>query len=812
LNLNNLFQLKNPLIIFICVIGLTANSQAQFIRKVEKNPPVKLNIAKVKELQVLAFKHLNKRGIHQADLDSAIHEAQQAKLFSERLKNHALINESLCLMGESYFKAGKAEAGKDCFHQAIFACQLAKDLQAENRLWLRLYVKLTYYSLSDAETLNYVRKAKEIANRINDLKGLMDANIELGAAYIRLAKLDSAKIELFKAQEISQKIPKEDFFRLYRALGQLYRVTGNQSLALESFRKGLQNLVDVHVPQNSQEYGIFYGQIAVFSIKIDKNESYKYYRLSIENAKRTNWERANVMIYNSDDSYVQFLANEGKSDEALAMVQDQMKNFPPIDDWEKGSATYVLALCYQGQGNVKTAEEHYLQAIKYYHDRPLEIGNVKAALSRMYSTTKQFDKAQALKQGEQALITNTMMFHNRLYNELTSFQIDSANGNFKSAIEHFRKWKQLIDSTQNVEKTKQLAEIQVKYATKEKEQAIILLRGKHQKDSLERNIKAVEFQRVNLEKNVQKAEIQKIGLQRDIQRAELKKVSLQRNIQEGELRNSLIERNLQQAELQRVNTQRNITFGGIAAFMLISGLAYNGYRNKKRSNRVLETKQIEINDQNASLQKLVNEKEWLLKEVHHRVKNNLQIVMSLLSSQSAYLENTAAIEAIKESQSRVHAIALIHQKLYKSSNVASINVPAYVGDLLESLADSFDTRKHQIKFDQVIEPISLDLAQTVPLGLIINESVTNSIKYAFSEQGGLIKVALQVIKKDNLLLTISDNGKGFPDNMNLKEANSLGMEMMKSLSKQLGGEFKIEGQSGVRISIAFPFEPLLPAV
>jgi two-component sensor histidine kinase len=198
------------------------------------------------------------------------------------------------------------------------------------------------------------------------------------------------------------------------------------------------------------------------------------------------------------------------------------------------------------------------------------------------------------------------------------------------------------------------------------------------------------------------------------------------------------------------------------------------------------------------------------KEIHHRVKNNLQIVMSLLSSQSAYLENSAAIEAIKESQNRVQAIALIHQKLYKSSNVASINMPAYIATCSGTWPIVFDTRKRHIKFEQIIEPINLDLAQTVPLGLILNESVTNAIKYAFNELGGVIVIALQLIAADHLLLTIADDGKGFPNTLNVIESNSLGMEMMKALSKQLGAEFRIDGQSGVRISVEFAIEQALP--
>jgi two-component sensor histidine kinase len=283
------------------------------------------------------------------------------------------------------------------------------------------------------------------------------------------------------------------------------------------------------------------------------------------------------------------------------------------------------------------------------------------------------------------------------------------------------------------------------------------------------------------------------------------KVKYETDKQEKDMR--LLESNAlaQTVTLQKATLQRNITFVGIAMVMIMAGLAYNGYRHKQQSN-------LEINKKNGVLQSLLTEKEWLLKEVHHRVKNNLQIVMSLLSSQSAYLENSAALEAIRESQGRVQAISLIHQKLYNSSNVSSINMQAYVADLMSYLADSFDTRRRHIEIEQVVEFFNLDIAQAVPLGLILNESITNAIKYAFDDRGGQIIVAVQLIRDEYLLLTIADNGKGLPGDFDLKTASSLGMEMMKALSKQLGGEFKIKNNSGVNISIEFQVTKVLHGI
>jgi two-component sensor histidine kinase len=271
----------------------------------------------------------------------------------------------------------------------------------------------------------------------------------------------------------------------------------------------------------------------------------------------------------------------------------------------------------------------------------------------------------------------------------------------------------------------------------------------------------------------------------------------------------------QRAELARVNMQRNITFAGVAMLIIVAGFAFNGYRHKQRSNLQLQLKQAEINAQNTSLQKLVHEKDnlldekdWLLKEVHHRVKNNLQIVMSLLNTQSAFLKNNAALAAIRESQNRVQAIALIHQKLYSNSGVAYIDMSVYINELINYLADCYNPAERGVRFEQMIQPIRLDVAQAVPVGLILNEAITNAIKYAFADRRGEIKVNLQ-LAEETIMLTIADNGKGLPADFDIKQAHSLGMEMMKALSKQLGGYFKIENCGGAIITVEFKAEKIL---
>ncbi|TDQ07343.1 tetratricopeptide repeat-containing sensor histidine kinase [Pedobacter metabolipauper] len=255
------------------------------------------------------------------------------------------------------------------------------------------------------------------------------------------------------------------------------------------------------------------------------------------------------------------------------------------------------------------------------------------------------------------------------------------------------------------------------------------------------------------------------------------------------------------AKFQQINL--NITYGGILFLLIIIGVLYNFYRIKKKSNDDLQSKQIVINQKNSSLLQLVNEKEWLLKEIHHRVKNNLQIVQSLLNSQASYLKDKEALSAIQNSKNRVQAISLIHQKLYQSDNMAMINMNIYIQELCLHLRHSFET-SNRILFELNIDAVELDVSQAVPVGLIMNEAITNSIKYAFPDDAkGVISISLQQVEGNTIVLTVTDNGIGLPENFNALKNEALGIKLMNGLSEDLDGKFSISQDQGTVIKLSF---------
>jgi len=221
----------------------------------------------------------------------------------------------------------------------------------------------------------------------------------------------------------------------------------------------------------------------------------------------------------------------------------------------------------------------------------------------------------------------------------------------------------------------------------------------------------------------------------------------------------------------------------------------------------LEVKEADLDRLNKEKADLLVDREWLMKEIHHRVKNNLQIVISLLNTQLAYLKQGNAFDAVKESQHRMQSISMVHQKLYQSENLAGVGMKPYITDLVSYLSDNIDN-KERIAFKLEIFDVDFDAATAVPIGLILNEAITNSLKYGFpnAKENGLITIKLLNYEGIRYELYIGDNGVGDKTIEEFAEAKSLGMSLIRGLSKQIKGVLKIENTNGFVVSIIFNHE------
>jgi len=243
------------------------------------------------------------------------------------------------------------------------------------------------------------------------------------------------------------------------------------------------------------------------------------------------------------------------------------------------------------------------------------------------------------------------------------------------------------------------------------------------------------------------------------------------------------------AQEQQIAQQKMVQWLGFGLAALLAFMALNFYRNaqsRKKTNALLAAE----NAQN----------ELLLKEIHHRVKNNLEVVSSLLALQSAQIDDQGIKDAMLESQNRVQSIGIVHQKLYQGTNLGAIEMKDYFLNLSESILDAFGA-EDRVTIECAMEQLDVDIDTAVPLGLIVNELLTNTLKYAFPDgQKGQVKIKLEMNNTGNLYLEVSDNGIG---KTGISKGTGFGTQLVSLLTRQLNGSMQEKTKNGTVISFDF---------
>jgi two-component sensor histidine kinase len=323
---------------------------------------------------------------------------------------------------------------------------------------------------------------------------------------------------------------------------------------------------------------------------------------------------------------------------------------------------------------------------------------------------------------------------------------------------------------------KELNEKEIALLTADKKMAsLLLLQGATQRNALHReNILMDSI----LKKEQAYGEL--MASENQFKEAKLKK--------EKELMQSLTRENILQT--QRVKREKyNKTIWALGAgLLLLSGVSiFSLYKKQKAKNNIIEKQSAEM--------------EVLMKEIHHRVKNNLQIVSSLLDLQSHYITDVQASEAVKEGKNRVQSMALIHQNLYSEGNIKGIQVKEYIDNLIQALCASYSISNDKVKVTANIDNLNLDVETMIPVGLVINELISNVFKYAFvGKKEGELEIILKE-KTDKLHLKVRDNGVGFPAGMDIKTSKSFGLKMIKAFAKKLKAKLDIYNNNGAVVEM-----------
>ncbi|TGD82549.1 histidine kinase dimerization/phosphoacceptor domain -containing protein [Hymenobacter wooponensis] len=644
---------------------------------------------------------------------------------------------------ESLYYLGqiRAMAGNNEAGQRLIrrALQLSRQINAKQQEAIGWYYLGNTYPRVEQEFPAKIRCYQQARERFQQLGGKAEE------AYLLKTIADMHLLQGNSAQAISELL---QVASLYQKAGQrklhytydLLRGAHRQmGNYKEALRYGLASIESAQTTHDTSAIGGFYARTASLYVELQQYPE----ALRYYEKSLTNFRQTGVHMESVAGEMARVLIAQHKPEQALKSFLAYSRQDTSSDPKTAMYRALYLAECYLALKRYARAEQHYLQLIQLTKsgiDDDINKLVIYQAIGKFYLQTNQYDKARSYL--AQALYVSKRSGYLLRVAEihLLLFKTDSAQAHYPAAIAHYQAYKALNDSIFSAAKNKQLASLQIQYDTHKKEQNIALLTKQTQ---------------------------------------------------------------AQQARLKQQEFQRNAVAVGALLLVLVLGLGYNRYRLKQHSNLLLEAKQAEINQQNQALQALLLEKDWMLKEIHHRVKNNLEVINSLLETQADYLRDPAAMAALREGQNRVHAMALIHQKLYQSNNLAVVDMQSYIRGIVEHLLESFDCQE-SVQVQLGVEAVELEVQLATPLGLIINEALTNALKYAFpNQQGGTVTIGLASLGHRHYQLLIEDDGVGFPPEFDPEDDQTMGLTIMRGLSGQMDGTMRITQSRGVRISLAF---------
>ena len=698
----------------------------------------------------LANAYLSRNMEEGISIDSAAILLEYSLQLSKQHNDQKLLNESLMGLCEVMYRNGDSKGSENCVLRVVGNYRANGDQIMEARTWYRMGRLLWRFNTSDhtvyPEILRYYTNALTIMGQLGPEATLEATHVKVSIADLHMCqgKLNQAYEELLENLKVYNELNYIKTHHLYYLLAVTSRLRGELDTALGYAIKCVDNSELTKETYQLSHYLATVGDI--YRELNDPNEGLKWYNRALYE-----WEYNYSMGRNSavQYRYLHYLCKDlvriGQVGDALNRTLEFEQKYPPEKTEQKALFTGTKAIVYNALGQHDIAEENFMLSIRYLEEMgaaawPIYISEVNQELGNFYFARGVYNTAKTHLNTALGFPKGITSMSKRREIYLYLFKADSAMGNYISAIENFQKFKLTNDSIFNENKSKQINELQIQYETTKKESEI---------------------------------------------------VSLQK------------EKVIQTSKLQQTNNTKNFIFGISALFLIIILLLLYSYSAKQKSNRLLISQKNEIHLKNVSLQNLLEDKEWLLREVHHRVKNNLQIVMSLLNTQSNFLQNEEAYRAIRNSQHRLYAISLIHQKLYKTENMDVISMESYIEDLVSYLKESID-HKGRITIKKYVDPIKMDTARAVPIGLILNEAITNAIKYGFPNgEEGTINVSLKSRKKGYYLLIVDDNGTGFPADFDPNQASTLGLSLIKGLCKQLHADVSIVSKRGVTIKIYF---------
>lgn len=595
------------------------------------------------------------------------------------------------------------------------------------------------------------RKRIQIGQESSNFLHISGGYSDLGNTYLKMGLLDSALIAYQLARTTVFEARKVDSSRNYvvpeaRSLiniSETYKLEGKYVQALETIQYALKLCHDYKLVGFLASCYNLEGEIYL-EVK-DFEKANRSFKKSIEQAQRSHNLNRLALAY---ELLAKAEIAQTKYKEAEAHL------FKSIETGEKaqlksikGRAIWKLGELYYLQKKHPLALKMIAEAEAYLklHQAPLELMQAKRIKGNIYNSLGNFPKAKLACLQAEKLNQNTGQKSDEMEICRCLYHAYKGNQEWKNAMTSLERYDQLKDSLMNYSISREITQLQEQQ----------FYQAQLFNDSL-KNLKQIS------------------GIELEHQK-----------------------------EVTQQNRIISIVAASTAIALIILLFLSILYRNNKKKQQQLRSQNELIKQQKEALSNSLEQKEILLKEIHHRVKNNLQVISSLLELQSNNTTDNNAADALLQGQARVKSMALIHQKLYQTEDVATVNLYDYVKDLSQYL-QSIYPQAATIQLELDIEKIHLDIDSAIPIGLIVNEIISNAFKYAIVDNPSpKLSIGIHAKEEGNYLLTYQDNGSGLPQGFDIRRSKSLGMRLIRRLVQQLFGMLELKSENGLKIDIHF---------
>lgn len=640
---------------------------------------------------------------------------------------------------------------------------------------------------SDSDSMIHIyQKGMEWAKKSENRKIEAVINLNIGFEYSSKGDLEKCRMHILRGIEIYKDLEAS------KKLSYAYFMIGTIEINYNNYKQAEVYLQKALMAGNSaKEYGAVLGSICnnlgfIYANMGERSKSIAYKIKAIELKEAAGSKGLESSLLNLGLEYLR-MGDLASAEQYMLKAYQKMK----------GDTSVSKANCLRAMGQMYMAKQQMELAKKSFDELHIVANQLKDSVYICYAFMEKGNLAKT-----QRLFDEALTHYQNAFTSKPFFQSKRAAQQLNLSFAAYH-WK--LAKSSNDEEKRSLPEA-IKYAS-------LALSQSQELDVLEDQYKALKllkdvYVRLNNETNALKFTTHFLTisdslntLEKDNTVADMRfKYETEKQELEIELLNKDNELKAGQLiESTETSKQQRVIIIGTLIGLLLSILLIGLFVYQSKQRKLANTK---LQEQNQVIASQNEEKELLLKEIHHRVKNNLQVISSLLDLQTKNIADPSALSAVSDGQNRVKAMALIHHNLYQNEDLGHIPFKAYAEQLLKQVTSIYPMSE-SVDSHVIGDPVLLDIDTAVPLGLILNELLSNAFKYAFHMGGGALEIVISKLENEEYQLQVKDNGPGLPENFNIDKAKSLGLRLVRRLSRQLYGTAEYHFEQGSHFSITF---------